>query len=46
MFELIPFDRRMHRLSNYDPFREMDEFFNMSFSTAPRVPSTPLFIPT
>ena len=28
MFELIPFDRRMHRLSNYDPFREMDEFFN------------------
>ena len=28
MFELIPFDRRMHRMSNYDPFREMDEFFN------------------
>ena len=28
MFELIPFDRRMHRLSNYDPFHEMDEFFN------------------
>ena len=28
MFELIPFDRRMHRLSNYDPFREMDELFN------------------
>ena len=28
MFELIPFDRRMHRVSNYDPFREMDEFFN------------------
>ena len=28
MFELIPFDRRMHHLSNYDPFREMDEFFN------------------
>ena len=28
MFELIPFDHRMHRLSNYDPFREMDEFFN------------------
>ena len=28
MFELIPFDRRMHRVSNYDPFREMDDFFN------------------
>ena len=28
MFELIPFDRRMHRVSNYDPFREMDELFN------------------
>ena len=28
MFELIPFDRRVHRMSNYDPFREMDEFFN------------------
>jgi len=28
MFELIPFDHRMHRLSNYDPFREMDELFN------------------
>ena len=28
MFELIPFDRRMHRVSNYDPFLEMDEFFN------------------
>ena len=28
MFELIPFDRRMHRLSNYDPFHEMDGFFN------------------
>ena len=28
MFELIPFDRRMHRFSNYDPFHEMDEFFN------------------
>ena len=28
MFELIPFDRRMHRMPNYDPFREMDEFFN------------------
>lgn len=30
MFELIPFDRRMHRVSGYDPFREMDEFFNNS----------------
>ncbi|MBO7422179.1 MAG: Hsp20/alpha crystallin family protein [Oscillospiraceae bacterium] len=28
MFELIPFDRRMHRVSNYDPFREMDDLFN------------------
>lgn len=28
MFELIPFDRRMNRGSMYDPFREMDEFFN------------------
>ena len=28
MFELIPYDRRMHRVSNYDPFRDMDELFN------------------
>lgn len=26
MFELIPFDRRMHRTLPYDPFREMDDF--------------------
>lgn len=28
MFELIPFDRRMHRMTDYDPFRDMDAFFN------------------
>ena len=25
MFELIPFDRRNHRVSVYDPFRALDE---------------------
>ena len=25
MFELIPFDRHMRRMANYDPFRELEE---------------------
>lgn len=25
MFELIPFDRTMRRMANFDPFREMDD---------------------
>ena len=24
MFELIPFDRHMRRMANYDPFRELE----------------------
>lgn len=27
MFELMPFDHRMNRVMRYDPFREMDAFF-------------------
>ena len=28
MFELIPFDRRVRHVANFDPFHEMNEFFN------------------
>lgn len=27
MFELMPFEHRMNRVMNYDPFRDMDAFF-------------------
>lgn len=30
MFELIPFDHRMRRVANYDPFREWEAFFGDS----------------
>ncbi len=34
MFELIPFDHRIHRMTNYDPFREMNEFFDSASRSA------------
>ena len=33
MFELIPFDRRNHRVSVYDPFRAFDEMERAFFGT-------------
>ena len=33
MFELIPFDRRNHRVSVYDPFRAFDEMERAFFGS-------------
>lgn len=33
MFELIPFDRRSHRVSVYDPFRALDEMERAFFGS-------------
>jgi len=35
MFELVPFSRRNNQVVNYDPFREMEEFFRMPENRLP-----------
>ena len=37
MFELIPFDRRNHRVSAYDPFRMFDEMDRRLMNSVPAV---------
>lgn len=37
MFELIPFERRMNRVMNYDPFREMEEMQRSFFGENSRL---------
>ncbi|MBR0159902.1 MAG: Hsp20/alpha crystallin family protein [Oscillospiraceae bacterium] len=40
MFELIPFDRRGHRMSAYDPFRMFDEMERSFFGSSQPVVSS------
>lgn len=39
MFELIPFDRTMRHMANFDPFREMDNLERSFFGSASNVVS-------